>query len=323
MEREGNACLRVSALPSRGVMQELHLLAPPEWSDYELLDTGDGAKLERFGPYTLVRPETQALWPRGLPEREWQRADAVFEKSRGGDEGPGVWRQRRPLPDQWQMRYDCLRFWARLTPFRHTGVFPEHSAHWAWLKTQVASRPEATVLALFGYTGLSSLYAAAHGARVTHVDASRPAILWAQQNQQLSDLGERPIRWLIDDVGKFVAREIRRGHRYDLVLMDPPVFGRGPKGEIWRLHEHLPALMAQVSSLLSDAPLGVLVSAYATSVSALTLGNLLDAALAGRGGSTSAGELVLPERQRQRLLPAALYACWSTGPLPEQIPYQG
>ncbi len=300
-------------------MQELHLLAPPAWSEYDLLDTGDGAKLERFGPYTLVRPESQALWPRGLPEREWQRADAVFEKSRGGDEGPGVWRQRRPLPDQWQMRYDRLRFWVRLTPFRHTGVFPEHSAHWAWLSARIASRPEASVLVLFGYTGLSSLYAAAHGARVTHVDASRPAILWAQQNQQLSDLGEQPIRWLIDDVGKFVAREIRRGHRYDLIMMDPPVFGRGPKGEIWRLHEHLPALVGQAVDLLSDAPLGLLISAYATSMSALTLGNLLDAALAGRRGTISAGELVLPERHRRRLLPAALYACWSSGAPPHLI----
>lgn len=293
-------------------MYELDLLAPPPWDDYELIDTGDGAKLERFGPYRLVRPETQALWPRGLPESEWQSADAIFEKQRGGDEGPGIWRQRRPLPEQWQMHHDTVRFWVRLTPFRHTGVFPEHSAHWAWLRQQIASRREPAVLVLFGYTGLSSLYAAAWGARVTHVDASRPAILWAQQNQQLSGLGDRPIRWLIDDAGKFVAREIRRGKRYDLILMDPPVFGRGPKGEIWRLHEHLPALVTQAERLLSAEALGMLISAYATSISALTLANLLGAALAARGGTIRAGELVLPERHRQLYLPAARYACWST-----------
>lgn len=298
-------------------MPELQLLAPPRWSDYDLLDSGNGAKLERFGPYTLVRPETQAIWRPHLPEREWQQADAMFEKSRGGDDGPGSWQTRRKLPDQWQLHYDNLRFWVRLTPFRHTGVFPEHSAQWGWMSRQIAARRSPSVLVLFGYTGLSSLYAAAAGAHVTHVDASKPAILWAQSNQQLSGLTERPIRWLIDDVGKFVAREIRRGSRYDLIVMDPPVFGRGPKGEIWRLHEQLPALLGQCVELLSDRPLGVLISAYATNMSPLTLMNLLNDELKGRGGESSAGELVLREQQSGRLLPTAIYACWSAenGPL--------
>jgi 23S rRNA (cytosine1962-C5)-methyltransferase len=300
-------------------MPELHLLTPPAWSDYELLDSGGGAKLERFGPYTLVRPETQAIWPQALPEREWRQADARFEKNKGGDDGPGHWQMRRSLPDQWQLHYNNLTFWARLTPFRHTGIFPEHSAHWAWLGKQIATRPSATALVLFGYTGLSSLFAAAAGARVTHVDASKPAILWAQSNQKLSGLGERPIRWLIDDVSKFVAREIRRGSRYDLILMDPPVFGRGPGGEIWRLHEQLPALVEQSAQLLSEQPLGLLISAYATNMSALTLSNLLEAAMTGRSGTTTAGELVLRERHAGRLLPAALYACWSSGDGPHMI----
>lgn len=292
-------------------MPELQLLAPPRWSDYDLLDSGNGAKLERFGSYTLVRPETQAIWRPHLPERDWQQADATFDKSRGGDDGPGTWQLRRNLPDQWQLHHDNLRFWVRLTPFRHTGVFPEHSAQWGWIARQIAARQSPSVLVLFGYTGLSSLHAAAAGARVTHVDASRPAILWAQSNQQLSGLTERPIRWLIDDVGKFVAREIRRGSRYDLILMDPPVFGRGPRGEIWRLHEQLPALLNQCVTLLSDRPLGVLISAYATHMSSLTLKNLLDGELEGRDGETSAGELVLREQQSGRLLPTAIYACWS------------
>jgi 23S rRNA (cytosine1962-C5)-methyltransferase len=294
-------------------MPELHLLAPPDWSDYELLDSGNGAKLERFGPYTLVRPETQAIWTPNLPEREWQRADATFEKSKGGDDGPGNWQMRRQLPEQWQLHYNNLRFWARLTPFRHTGVFPEHAAQWAWMSRLIASRQNASALVLFGYTGLSSLHAAVAGARVTHVDASRPAVLWAQSNQQLSGLAERPIRWLIDDVGKFVAREIRRGSSYDLILMDPPVFGRGPKGEVWRLHEQLPGLVRQCAELLSERPLGILVSAYATNMSALTLSNVLDGELKQRAGKTSAGELVLRETQSGRLLPTAIYASWSGG----------
>jgi 23S rRNA (cytosine1962-C5)-methyltransferase len=299
-------------------MMDLHILAPPPWDDYELLDTGDGAKLERFGPYTLVRPETQAIWPPRLPERDWQRADAKFEKTKGGDDSPGQWLQRRQLPDQWQMHHNNLSFWVRLTPFRHTGVFPEHSAHWGWLGRQLATRREPTALVLFGYTGLSSLFAASRGARVTHVDASKPAIRWAQDNQQRSGLSERPIRWLVDDVGKFVAREIRRGNRYDLILLDPPVFGRGPSGEIWRLHEQLTGLVGQCAELLSERPLGIWLSAYATNMSALTLHNVLEAATAGRGGTTSAGELVLREGRDGRLLPAALYACWSRGEHPHE-----
>ena len=297
-------------------MSALHLLAPPVWNNYTLLDSGNGAKLERFGPYTLVRPETQAIWPPSLPEREWQRADATFEKSKGADDGPGHWHFRRSLPDQWQLHDHNLKVWARLTPFRHTGIFPEHSAHWGWLRGQIAGRPGATVLVLFGYTGLSTLYTAALGARVTHVDASKPAVQWAQSNQQLSGLAERPIRWLIDDVGKFVAREIRRGSSYDLILMDPPVFGRGPKGEIWRLHEQLPALVEQCAQLMSANALGMLISAYATNMSALTLRNVLAAQIGRRTGTTSAGELVLREQQSGRLLPAALYACWSSGAAP-------
>lgn len=293
-------------------MPELKLLAPPAWSDYELLDSGNGLKLERFGPYTLVRPETQAIWAPSRSERDWQRADATFEKSRGGDDGPGNWQFRRPLPEQWQMHHNNLTFWARLTPFRHTGVFPEHSAHWQWLADKVAGRGGASALVLFGYTGLSTLALAAAGARVTHVDASKPSVRWAQENQQLSGLEQRPVRWLVDDVGKFVAREARRGGRYDIILLDPPVFGRGPRGEVWRLHEQLTGLVDQCADLLSERPLAVLLSAYATNMSALTLANVLGARMARLGGATSAGELVLTESGSGRLLPAALYAAWSS-----------
>jgi 23S rRNA (cytosine1962-C5)-methyltransferase len=298
-------------------MAELHLLAPPAWVDYELIDSGHSAKLERFGQYTLVRPDTQAIWSPSLSEREWQRADATFEKLRGED-GAGPWHQRQPLAAQWLMRHDGLSFWARLTPFRHTGVFPEHSAHWPWLGRQIRSRREPQVLVLFGYTGLSSLYAARQGARVVHVDASKPALRWAQDNLKASGLENAAVRWLIDDVARFVAREIRRGHQYDLILMDPPIFGRGPKGELWRLTDQLLGLVNDCAALLSAEPLGMLISAYATNISALTLHNVLDAAMMRYKGTTSAGELVLRESASGRLLPAAIYACWSNGEHPHR-----
>jgi len=289
---------------------ELRLLTPPPWVDYELIDSGHGAKLERFGPYLLARPETQAIWTPRLPASEWQRADATFRRTRG-EEGSGEWYQRQPLPERWALNAQGVRCWVRLTPFRHTGVFPEHSAHWGWLASQVQRRVQPRALVLFGYTGLSSLHLARYGAHVTHVDASKPAVRWAQENQVLADLADRPIRWLIDDVGKFVARELRRGNRYDLILLDPPVFGRGPNGEIWRLHEQLPQLLAQCARLLSQQPLGVLVCAYATTISALTIGNLLAETMAPFDGYLSAGELAIPERTTRRLLPTAIYAAWS------------
>jgi 23S rRNA (cytosine1962-C5)-methyltransferase len=294
-------------------MPELVLLAAPPWAEYELLDTGNGAKLERFGSYVLVRPETQAIWQPALPEREWLRADAVFEKQRGGvgDDSAGQWNVRREVPAQWLLHHHNLAFWLRLSPFRHTGIFPEHSAHWAWLKHWVESIERPRALVLFGYTGATTLFLAQCGAEVVHVDASKPAVRWAQENQRASHLDQHPVRWLVDDVSKFVAREIRRNHRYDIILLDPPVFGRGPKGEIWRIQEQLPALLQQCVQLLSDRAQGMVVNAYATTMSALTLQHVLDDALRGRTGIREAGELVLQQQRTQRFLPAALFACWS------------
>lgn len=289
---------------------ELRLQTPPRWPEYELIDSGHGAKLERFGDVLLERPETQAIWTPRLPVSEWQRAAAVFRRARG-DEGQGSWQVRRQVPDRWQLAAYGLTCWVRLTPFRHTGVFPEHSAHWDWLARQTAARPHAKALVLFGYTGLSSLHLARSGAEVTHVDASKPAVRWAQENQELAGLSQRPIRWLVDDVGKFVQREQRRGRKYDIVLLDPPVFGRGPQGEIWRLQEQLPQLLRDCATLLSDRPLGVLVCAYATTISPLTIGNVLNEVMEPFGGTISAGELALQEANGGRLLPAAIYAAWT------------
>lgn len=296
-----------------GSAPTLTLLAAPPWDDYELIDSGDGRKLERLGPYRLVRPETQAIWAPTLPARVWEQADVTFQRDRS-DDGPGQWLQRRPVPESWLLHHNNLTFSARLTPFRHTGIFPEHSAHWEWMRQQLAASGEQpNVLVLFGYTGLSTLFAAQIGARVCHVDASRPAVRWAQENQAASQLQDRPVRWIIDDVLKFVGRELRRGTRYDMILMDPPVFGRGPKGEIWRLTEALPELVERCVQLLSAQPAGVLINAYATNISSIALANVLTAAMHGYAGQVSAGELILIDTAAARPLPTALYARWSGG----------
>lgn len=288
----------------------LDLIIPPPWVDYELVDSGGGQKLERFGPYRLVRPESQAIWQPALGPVDWDNADALFEKA-PGDNRPGQWQVRRSLPEQWPLHYNNLTFLARLTPFRHTGIFPEQGAHWHWLLERLRGRHQAEVLVLFGYTGLSTLIAAQAGASVCHVDASRPAIRWAQENQAASGLTERPIRWIVDDALKFVRREQRRGRRYDLIMMDPPVFGRGPKGEVWRLTEMLPELLAATVALLSDEPAGFVLNAYATNISALSLFNVVQAALQAYHGTVAAGELVLTDTTAQRPLSAAIYARWS------------
>ncbi len=287
------------------------ILVAPQWRDYELIDSGNGLKFERFGDYTLVRPESQAIWLPALSPDAWNKADAAFERGKS-DESVGSWLQRRDVPERWLMQHDSLRFWARLTPFKHTGVFPEHSAHWGWLRQQVARLPQARVLVLFGYTGLYALVAAHAGAAsVVQVDASKPATRWAQDNQVASGLAARPIRWIVDDVGKFVAREQRRGSRYEVVILDPPVFGRGPKGQIWRLTEGLQALIDQCVALLSDQPLGLLVNAYATNISPLAIYNVVEAALPRRAGEMQTGELVLRDRAYARVLPTALYVRWT------------
>lgn len=289
----------------------LTLLAPPPWDEYELLDSGNGQKFERFGPYRLVRPEPQAIWSPILAQRQWEQADAVFERAQGGDGGSGVWTHYAHVPEQWLMHYAGLSFWARLTPFKHTGIFPEHMAHWSWLARCLRQVHQPNVLVLFGYTGLMSLFAAHNGARVCHVDASRPATRWAQQNQEASGLRDKPIRWIVDDVLKFLGREERRGVRYDAIVMDPPAFGRGPKGEIWRFAESFPALLAQTKRLLSDKPCALLVNAYAINTSSVALHNVLATEMNDLGGVVTSGELVLQETTLQRQMPAALFARWS------------
>lgn len=283
-------------------------LAPSGWDGYELLDSGEGAKLERYGPYTLVRPEKAALWRRALPAMRWAAADAVFSQA---EKGEGEWLRHRPIPERWLMRYGDLAFWARLTPFRHTGVFPEQASHWLWLDHVLrGAGRQARVLNLFGYTGIASLACAAAGAEVVHVDASKPTIGWARDNAAAAGLADKPIRWILDDALTFVRREGRRDRRYDGIIMDPPVFGRGPKGELWRFAEAFPTLLDACRPLLVEQPLFVLATAYATEDSSLSLHNLLQEWLQPLGGQTQAGELALVDGAG-RPLSLAIYARWA------------
>lgn len=293
----------------------LNLLPSPNWRDYELLDTGNGLKLERFGPYRFLRPEVQAIWQPGLPDAEWRKADAVFKPS--SEESGGHWDAPRKLRERWQMTYPLegappLKFWVMTTPGRHLGVFPECAAHWDWMaaRIQSAGRP-ARVLNLFGYTGLASLAMAGAGANVTHVDASKKSVTWARENQELSGLAEKPIRWIVDDALKFVQREARRGVRYDGIYLDPPKFGRGPKGEIWEVYQSLPALLEACKAVLSPKPLFVVLTMYAIKASGVHLHATLTEMMRQHNGNVEAGELVTQESSSRRLISQAVFGRWS------------
>ena len=296
--------MTTAALPT------LEFLTPGNWPDYELVDTGGGAKLERFGPYRFVRPEPQAYWSRARPERDWA-ADGVFIPD--SDDDTGGWEFSRPVPPRWEINYDRLRFHVQATAFRHMGVFPEQACHWDWAAALVrsAKRP-VRVLNLFGYTGLFSLAMAQAGAAVVHVDASKKILAWARENQELSGLADKPIRWLLDDATKFVRREVRRGSQYDGIMIDPPKFGRGPKNEVWKLDESLPALLADCGKLLSDRPLFVVLSCYAIRASAMSLYFALQEMIGRRNGTLTAGEVGVRESPPgRRALSLALFARWS------------
>lgn len=235
----------------------------PNWTDYELLDSGSGRKLERFGSIILVRPEPQAAWRPSLPAKSWNAAHGQFVQRNRSKQGE--WKFSQPVPSRWTMSRNNLAFWVQPTPSGHLGVFPDQAIHWDWLASLIESaRTPPRVLSLFGYTGLATLVCAAAGSEVTHVDASRKAIKWARENQSLSQLEDRLVRWLVDDAPSFVAREIRRRRTYDGLILDPPRFGRGPKGELWKVEDALPALLRECRKLLSQSPLFVLLNTYTT-----------------------------------------------------------
>jgi len=284
------------------------LLEASNWTDYALLDSGDGAKLERFGKYTFARPESQAMWKRSL-KSEWENAHATFIPT--GEESGGHWKFNKSIDEKWEMRYGKIRFWAMTTPGRHLGVFPEVAAHWDWFSDLIAnSKREINILNLFGYTGLATLAAASAGAKVTHVDASKKSVSWARENQALSNLTEKPIRWIVEDALKYVQREAKRGVRYDGIILDPPKFGRGPKGEVWEVYKSLPNLLDVCRQCLSDDPLFVVTTIYAVRASAVHIAQAMEAMMDGFNGSIDSGELVTLEESAGRLLSQAVYAKW-------------
>jgi 23S rRNA (cytosine1962-C5)-methyltransferase len=289
----------------------LTLLESSNWKDYELLDSGNGLKLERFGPYRFVRPEAQAIWKPAGPEKAWQEAHGVFQPT--SEESGGHWLLNKNVSDKWQMSYGGIKFWAMTTPGRHLGVFPEIAAHWDWYSALIekAGRP-VKVLNLFGYTGLASLMAAKAGAQVTHLDASKKSVTWARDNQNLSGLEQKPVRWIIDDALRFVEREGRRGVKYDGIILDPPKFGRGPKGEVWEVYESLPALLEACRVVMCPSPLFVALTVYAVRASGVHLYQGLEEMMAKFQGKTDAGELVLREKSAGRMLSMAVYARWQS-----------
>ena len=275
------------------------------WADYALLDSGDGRKFERYGPYRFIRPEPQALWAPRLAE--WD-ADGEFVPA-SDEDGGGRWHFARPVPrDGWPLAWRDVRFTAQCTPFRHLGFFPDMAPVWEWIDAQL--RPGDATLNLFGYTGVGTLGLSAHGP-VTHVDASKKSVAQARANAELSGMAERPIRWLVDDAAKFAAREVRRGKRYDGIILDPPKFGRGPEGEVWRLEEHLPALIRDCRRLLEADSRFLFLTVYAVRMSALAIAQLLAEAFGDLPGIIEFGDLAVREESPDgRLLPTAIFARW-------------
>lgn len=279
------------------------LIAEP-WEDWGLIDCGHGQKLERYGALRVVRPEPQAMW--SPASGDWD-ADATFVPG-SDEEGGGRWVQHRPVPRQWDLSRGAVQFSASLTPFRHLGFFPDMAPQWDWMRERSA---DADVLNLFGYTGVGTLQLSDAGARLVHVDASKKSVETGKENARLSRMEDRPIRWIVDDASKFTAREVRRGRRYDGILLDPPKFGRGPDGEVWRLEENLASLLEDCRQLLDQESRFLVLTVYAVRMSALAIGELVKQTLGSLGGKVELGEMAIREERRGLLLPTAIFARWS------------
>lgn len=287
---------------------KLTTLIGEPWSDYGLIDSGHGLKFERYGPHRFVRPEPQAMWAPSLPE--WD-SDGAFVP--GSDEdGGGRWIFEREVPKNgWTLGWDDISFTAQTTPFRHLGFFPDMMPVWDWARGKLVGKSAPSCLNLFGYTGVGSLALASAGATVTHVDASKKSVEAAKGNAKLSGLSDKPIRWLIDDATKFTAREVRRGKRYDGIILDPPKYGRGPEGEVWQLENDLAGLIANVRALVDENSSFVFLTVYAIRMSALSIGELLRQSFADLPGTVECGELGVREEARGLTLPTAIWARWS------------
>lgn len=285
----------------------LETLIGEPWPDYGLIDSGDGRKIEHYGPYRFVRPEPQAMWQ---PATAHWDADGEFVP--GADEdGGGRWVFERDVPRAgWELAWDDLTFTAQTTPFRHLGFFPDMMPIWSWARAALAKHDAPQCLNLFGYTGIGSIALASKGASVTHVDASKKSVEAAKANAALAKLSDKPIRWIVDDAAKFTAREVRRGRRYDGIILDPPKYGRGPEGEIWQLERDLAPLIANIRSLVDEKSAFVFLTLYAIRLSALAIGELMQQAFGELPGHIECGELAVREEARGLVLPTAIWARW-------------
>mgnify|MGYP000596959647 CR=1 FL=1 len=279
-----------------------------KWKDYQVIDTSSGEKLEKWGDYILLRPDPQVIWKTPKKNPMWKRINAHYHRS---SKGGGEW-EFFDLPDEWTISYRDLRFRLKPFSFKHTGLFPEQAVNWDWMSDRIknAGRP-VKALNLFAYTGGATLAMAAAGAAVTHVDASKGMVAWAKENAQASHLEDRPIRWLVDDCKKFVEREIRRGNHYDAILMDPPSYGRGPKGEIWKMEDSIYEFLELSAKLLSDRPLFFVINSYTTGLAPAVLKYLLSTVLKDKGGVVQADEIGLPVRETSLALPCGACGRWS------------
>jgi len=288
-------------------MEKTTILTTKRSSGYELLDSGLGEKLERFGDVIISRPDPQALWPKKLRKSDWDEAVAVFAHESNDKSG---WQFKYEIPEKWDIEFGDLKFRIKPTSFKHTGLFPEQLENWNWLRNLIRKEKRPiSVLNLFGYTGGATLAAAQAGAEVCHVDGSRSAIAWARENAELSHLQDKKVRWILDDATAFIQREIRRGRKYDAIIMDPPAFGHGPKKELWKIEDSLLLLLDSCKKVLSDNPLFFIVNGYAAGYSAIAYENNLKTIF--HDGNFEKGELTIEESRTGRLLPCGIFARWS------------
>ncbi|HBT91147.1 MAG TPA: SAM-dependent methyltransferase [Ruminococcaceae bacterium] len=283
-----------------------------DWKDYRLIDASAGERLEKWGGIVLIRPDPQIIWDTPRRNPLWRGAHARYLRSSSGG---GHWELRKPVPPAWEIGYRDLRFRLKLMGFKHTGLFPEQAVNWDFAAEKIrgAGRP-VSVLNLFGYTGAATLACLKAGARVCHVDASKGMVTWAKENAAASGLADRPVRWLVDDCGKFVRREQRRGHRYDAVIMDPPSYGRGPNGEVWKLEDQLYPLVRMCVPILAEKPLFFMLNSYTSGLSAAVMEYLLGVLIRKKfGGRVSAGEIGLPVAESGLVLPCGSTAIWESG----------
>ncbi|MEK7586177.1 MAG: class I SAM-dependent methyltransferase [Patescibacteria group bacterium] len=288
------------------------ILQTTKQKDYELLDSGEGEKLEQYGPYVLSRPDPEALWSKKLASNVWEKADLKFVRN-------GIkakWIIKEGVPKSWNIEFGDFNFSIRPTSFKHTGLFPEQLPNWQWTKDIIEKNKKSyekpiSVLNLFAYTGGATLACARAGAEVCHVDGSKTAVAWARENAELSGLKDAPIRWIVEDVVMFLKREIKRGHKYDAIIMDPPSFGHGPKDELWKIESHFLELMTLCKEILSDKPLFILINGYTAGYSPIAYENNLKDMMNDKKGSIEIGELTIKESQSDRLLPCGIFARWA------------